>query len=197
MLTLMCCAFAFPIRGAPTDPPSLSQTARSSTRLLVRLGRKAALGLFPFPPGHLSSGVWPIARGPILDGGLSRMLTIHPCRRPFSPCTPAPPRAELSLPGAIQVNLAADFVPINETLGTGAQATVFVARAVGAGISTRLGCPDTVAIKQLKGASLCGDKGPAAGTRAQHMPPYWRPPAGEGKEDRIPCPSHIPQMTCL
>ncbi|KCV67592.1 TKL protein kinase [Fonticula alba] len=57
---------------------------------------------------------------------------------------------ELSLPGAIHVDMAADFAPIDGPLGTGGQASVFAARAVGAGISARLGCPDTVAIKQMK-----------------------------------------------
>ncbi|KCV70203.1 TKL protein kinase [Fonticula alba] len=89
---------------------------------------------------------------------LLRSRKTHSMKDPYSSsdedCTVLNTIVELSLPGAIQVNLAADFVPINETLGTGAQATVFVARAVGAGISTRLGCPDTVAIKQLKAAKI-------------------------------------------
>ncbi|KCV68773.1 serine/threonine protein kinase [Fonticula alba] len=61
---------------------------------------------------------------------------------------------ELSLPGAIQVDLGMDFTPIDTALGTGAQATVFAARAVGAGISARLNCPDIVAIKQLKATTM-------------------------------------------
>ncbi|KCV68127.1 TKL protein kinase [Fonticula alba] len=61
---------------------------------------------------------------------------------------------EMSLPGAMQVDLAADFTPIDGPLGAGAQASVFAARAVGPGISTRLGCPDTVAIKQMKAAAM-------------------------------------------
>ncbi|KCV67548.1 serine/threonine protein kinase [Fonticula alba] len=62
---------------------------------------------------------------------------------------------ELSLPGAIQVSLAADFLALDgAALGAGTQASVFAARAIGAGVSTRLGCPDIVAIKQLKGNKL-------------------------------------------
>ncbi|KCV68123.1 TKL protein kinase [Fonticula alba] len=58
---------------------------------------------------------------------------------------------ELSLPGSILVSIANDFAPLNEdALGAGTQASVYAARAVGAGISDRLGCPGTVAIKQLK-----------------------------------------------
>ncbi|KCV68142.1 TKL protein kinase [Fonticula alba] len=58
---------------------------------------------------------------------------------------------ELSLPGSILVSIASDFAPLNEEqLGAGTQASVYAARAVGAGISDRLGCPGTVAIKQLK-----------------------------------------------
>ncbi|KCV69803.1 TKL protein kinase [Fonticula alba] len=68
---------------------------------------------------------------------------------------------ELSLPGSMMVNLAGDFAPLNEgPLGSGTQATVFAARAVGAGISDRLGCPATVAVKQLR-APAAG--GPAPG----------------------------------
>ncbi|KCV68141.1 TKL protein kinase [Fonticula alba] len=51
---------------------------------------------------------------------------------------------ELSLPGSILVSIASDFSPLNEeALGAGTQASVFAARAVGAGISDRLGCPGT------------------------------------------------------
>ncbi|KCV68129.1 TKL protein kinase [Fonticula alba] len=62
---------------------------------------------------------------------------------------------ELSLPGSILVSIASDFSPLNEdALGAGTQASVYAARAVGAGISDRLGCPGTVAIKQLKAERL-------------------------------------------
>ncbi|KCV68138.1 TKL protein kinase, partial [Fonticula alba] len=62
---------------------------------------------------------------------------------------------ELSLPGSILVSIANDFAPLNEEqLGAGTQASVFAAHAVGAGISDRLGCPSTVAIKQLKAARM-------------------------------------------
>ncbi|KCV68135.1 TKL protein kinase [Fonticula alba] len=61
---------------------------------------------------------------------------------------------ELSLPGSILVSIASDFAPLDEQLGAGTQASVFAARAVGAGISDRLGCPGTVAIKQLKAARM-------------------------------------------
>ncbi|KCV68134.1 TKL protein kinase [Fonticula alba] len=61
---------------------------------------------------------------------------------------------ELSLPGSILVSIANDFAPLDEQLGAGTQASVFAARAVGAGISDRLGCPGTVAIKQLKAERL-------------------------------------------
>ncbi|KCV68146.1 serine/threonine protein kinase [Fonticula alba] len=62
---------------------------------------------------------------------------------------------ELSLPGSILVSITNDFAPLNEdALGAGTQASVFAARAVGAGISDRLGCPGTVAIKQLKAARM-------------------------------------------
>ncbi|KCV68133.1 TKL protein kinase [Fonticula alba] len=62
---------------------------------------------------------------------------------------------ELSLPGSILVSIANDFAPLNEeALGAGTQASVYAARAVGAGISDRLGCPGTVAIKQLKAARM-------------------------------------------
>ncbi|KCV67290.1 TKL protein kinase [Fonticula alba] len=65
---------------------------------------------------------------------------------------------ELSLPGSIQVCLASDFAPLDAPLGAGGQASVFAARAVGAGISARLGCPDTVAIKQLKASTLTASR---------------------------------------
>ncbi|KCV68145.1 TKL protein kinase [Fonticula alba] len=62
---------------------------------------------------------------------------------------------EISLPGSILVSVANDFAALNEdALGAGTQASVFAARAVGAGISDRLGCPGTVAIKQLKTARM-------------------------------------------
>ncbi|KCV68063.1 TKL protein kinase [Fonticula alba] len=62
---------------------------------------------------------------------------------------------ELSLPGRILVNVAQDFAPVGgDPLGAGTQASVFVARAVRAGIGRRLGCPDVVAIKQMKAAQL-------------------------------------------
>ncbi|KCV67473.1 TKL protein kinase [Fonticula alba] len=57
-------------------------------------------------------------------------------------------------PWECQVCLTADFAPIDGPLGSGGQARVFAARAIGTGVSTRLGCPDTVAIKQLKADSL-------------------------------------------
>ncbi|KCV70944.1 TKL protein kinase [Fonticula alba] len=58
---------------------------------------------------------------------------------------------ELSLPGSILVNIGADFAPLpGESLGAGTQASVYAARAVGAGISDRLACPSTVAIKRMK-----------------------------------------------
>ncbi|KCV68164.1 serine/threonine protein kinase [Fonticula alba] len=68
---------------------------------------------------------------------------------------------ELSLPGSIMVNIGSDFARLNEaSLGAGAQASVFGARAVGAGISDRLGCPGTVAIKQFKTHRLKPTQGP-------------------------------------
>ncbi|KCV68767.1 hypothetical protein H696_05063 [Fonticula alba] len=64
---------------------------------------------------------------------------------------------ELSLPGSIMVNIATDFAPLDDRpLGSGTQASVYAARAVGAGISDRLGCPEVVAIKQLKGPDVHG-----------------------------------------
>ncbi|KCV67654.1 hypothetical protein H696_05944 [Fonticula alba] len=64
---------------------------------------------------------------------------------------------ELSLPGSMMVHLEGDFAPVDGApLGAGTQATVFAARAVGAGISDRLGCPATVAIKQLRAAGAGG-----------------------------------------
>ncbi|KCV69768.1 TKL protein kinase [Fonticula alba] len=73
---------------------------------------------------------------------------------------------ELSLPGAALVTLATEFLALGEgELGSGTQASVFAARAIGTGASvfaaraigtgvmTRLGCPETVAIKQLQASS--------------------------------------------
>ncbi|KCV67814.1 TKL protein kinase [Fonticula alba] len=58
---------------------------------------------------------------------------------------------EMSLPGAMLVSMTHDVVALDEDhLGSGAQAAVFAARVVGAGTSSRLGCMDTVAIKQMK-----------------------------------------------
>ncbi|KCV70978.1 serine/threonine protein kinase [Fonticula alba] len=59
---------------------------------------------------------------------------------------------ELSLPGSILVSLETDFMPVDghSDLGTGTQAAVYAARAIGAGTADRLGCPPTVAIKRLK-----------------------------------------------
>ncbi|KCV67310.1 serine/threonine protein kinase [Fonticula alba] len=54
----------------------------------------------------------------------------------------------------MQVNLATDFVPADTPLGTGGQAAVFAARAVGVGLATRLGCPPTVAVKLLKATRM-------------------------------------------
>ncbi|KCV69798.1 TKL protein kinase [Fonticula alba] len=61
---------------------------------------------------------------------------------------------ELSLPGSILVSITNDFAPLDEQLGAGTQASVYAAHAVGAGISDRLGCPATVAIKQLRAERL-------------------------------------------
>ncbi|KCV68376.1 serine/threonine protein kinase [Fonticula alba] len=62
---------------------------------------------------------------------------------------------ELALPGAILVSVDADFAPVAEQpMGAGAQASVFAARAIGAGISARLGCPETVAIKRMKADAM-------------------------------------------
>ncbi|KCV68128.1 TKL protein kinase [Fonticula alba] len=58
---------------------------------------------------------------------------------------------EISLPGAILVDVLLDFQPLDgPALGAGAQASVFAARPIGTGLAARLGCPDTVAIKQMR-----------------------------------------------
>ncbi|KCV67557.1 TKL protein kinase [Fonticula alba] len=57
---------------------------------------------------------------------------------------------ELALPGAILVDVAVDFRPLDETLGAGTQASVYAAQAVGAGIVARLGCPEVVAVKKMR-----------------------------------------------
>ncbi|KCV68377.1 hypothetical protein H696_05292 [Fonticula alba] len=46
---------------------------------------------------------------------------------------------ELALPGAILVGVDTDFRPLDEQLGTGTQASVYAAQAVGTGIMARLG----------------------------------------------------------
>ncbi|KCV67428.1 hypothetical protein H696_06120 [Fonticula alba] len=84
--------------------------------------------------------------GPRARGTCRNRMRTRRCSTRLS--LPSP--AELALPGAMQVDTMADFAPVDDALGTGAQARVFAARAIGAGISARLGCPDTVAIKQLK-----------------------------------------------
>ncbi|KCV70869.1 TKL protein kinase [Fonticula alba] len=62
---------------------------------------------------------------------------------------------ELALPGTILVDMAVDFVPEpGEAIGAGSQASVVAARAIGAGISARLGCPEVVAIKVLKAEGM-------------------------------------------
>ncbi|KCV67982.1 TKL protein kinase [Fonticula alba] len=77
--------------------------------------------------------------------------TRKPLDRPDENATILNTFVELSLPGAILVDIAADFVPLqDQTLGQGGQASVFAARAVGANISARTGCPDVVAIKKMK-----------------------------------------------
>ncbi|KCV68388.1 TKL protein kinase [Fonticula alba] len=62
---------------------------------------------------------------------------------------------ELALPGAIVVDVDGDFAPeTGAPMGSGAQARVYAGRAVGAGISARLGCPETVAIKRMKSSPM-------------------------------------------
>ncbi|KCV69789.1 TKL protein kinase [Fonticula alba] len=61
---------------------------------------------------------------------------------------------EMALPGAILVDVGMDFRPLDESLGSGAQASVHAAQSVGAGIMGRLGCPATVAIKQLNPGTM-------------------------------------------
>ncbi|KCV68064.1 hypothetical protein H696_05541 [Fonticula alba] len=63
---------------------------------------------------------------------------------------------KLALPGAILVDVAGDFRPLDEQLGAGTEASVDVAQSAGPGIAARLGCPEVVAIKKLR-----ADKYPA------------------------------------
>ncbi|KCV69790.1 TKL protein kinase [Fonticula alba] len=79
------------------------------------------------------------------DQGLKELVDeldeVSPDLGPISDPTP---------PGTLRVDLAADFTPLRTPLGTGRHSTIFAARAVGGGTTTRLGCPDIVAIKLMK-----------------------------------------------
>ncbi|KCV69796.1 TKL protein kinase [Fonticula alba] len=143
------CRACHPACGKSCSGPDPADCTRSLPKQRLALGLGIGLGVLFCLLAAAGIVVWVLfrrwrrrTRKPSVDGFSEENATVLNTM------------VELSLPGSILVSITNDFAPLDEQLGAGTQASVFAARAVGAGISDRLGCPATVAIKQLKAARM-------------------------------------------